>query len=83
MTYWFRKGAEDLLSELGVTLPKEEDVLPESVQELKEKLWTPSYRPTPFTALFGRYRHATGGLLRGLKEKLNFGEKSDRDSKGV
>jgi hypothetical protein len=70
MTYWFRKGAEDVLSELGISLPKEEDVLPEPVLELKKKFWTPSYRPTPFTALFGRYRGTTGGLLRDLKDKM-------------
>jgi len=70
MATWFLKGAEDVMHELGIPLPKIEEMLPEYLIEAKDKYWIPSYRATPFTALFGRYRKTTGGLLRGIKEQF-------------
>lgn len=75
MTF-FTKGAEDVFDVLGVkpgvvTDLKEKVVenVPEPVKKLREELGQ-SYRATPYTVLFGRYKDTLGRTVRGVKDRI-------------
>lgn len=72
----FEKGAEDVFEALGVHSPgvvsdlKERvlEEIPEPIKELKEQVGQ-SYRATPYTLLFGRYKDTLGNMVKSVKEK--------------
>jgi len=72
----FEKGAEDVFEVLGVRSPgvvsdlKEKVVegLPEPIKDVKEQLGK-SYRATPYSLLFGRYKDTLGNMVKKVKEK--------------
>jgi hypothetical protein len=72
----FEKGAEDVLDVLGVKPGVVSDLkervienIPEPVRQLKEELGQ-SYRATPYSVLFGRYKDTLGGAARKVKDKV-------------
>jgi hypothetical protein len=70
---WFVKGAEDVLDVLGIKpgaasdlIKKVEENTPEPVKQLRREVGQ-SYRVTPYTVMFGRYKDALGDATRKVK----------------
>lgn len=72
----FEKGAENVFRVLGVQPgivsdihERVTDLVPTPILELKKELGQ-SYRATPYSLLFGRYKNSFGEMVKTVKNKL-------------